>query len=415
MTLNDGFERTVSDWLDEQAGRGSPGYLDETLARTTRTRQRPAWSSLERWLPVQSTAHFALAPRLVWLLAVIGLIVALGATAIFVGSRRPAPSPFGESSRGTVLYGAADGDIYALDTATNLATPLVVGETLDTDPTFAPDGTKFVFTRRLPGGSTTSLMVADADGSDVRTLVGGLADASALEWSPTSDRLVLIGAVEGTGGLWVVGLDDRNTLVRSERLGAMDGLLTEPHWLPNGEELTFLAGPIDTGALMVGMYGIGADGTGERTLVAPTVQSPAQSAVSPDGSRVVYVVTTPDGPRLRVVDVATAVDSVISFDGAIGRRPQWSPDGRRLVFERDTGGVYQLAVGSVDGGAVVGIGPEQRANAGGSHARFSPDGTKVLAYYESDGSSWVLDPVDGTAVQLPDEIDSPLTWQPGPS
>ena len=59
MTLNDGFERTVSDWLDEQAGRGTPGYLDEALARTTRTRQRPAWSSLERWLPVDLTTNLA--------------------------------------------------------------------------------------------------------------------------------------------------------------------------------------------------------------------------------------------------------------------------------------------------------------------------------------------------------------------
>ena len=41
MTLNDGFDRTVSDWLDEQAGHGAPDYLDEILARTTRTRQRP--------------------------------------------------------------------------------------------------------------------------------------------------------------------------------------------------------------------------------------------------------------------------------------------------------------------------------------------------------------------------------------
>ena len=31
MTLNDGFDRTVSDWLDEQAGHGMPGYLDEVL------------------------------------------------------------------------------------------------------------------------------------------------------------------------------------------------------------------------------------------------------------------------------------------------------------------------------------------------------------------------------------------------
>ena len=57
MTLNDGFERTVSDWLADQAGQGSPAYLDEILSRTTRTRQRPAWSSLERWLPVDLTAQ----------------------------------------------------------------------------------------------------------------------------------------------------------------------------------------------------------------------------------------------------------------------------------------------------------------------------------------------------------------------
>ena len=61
MTLNDGFERTVSDWLDEQAGQGMPSYLDETLARTTRTRQRPWWSSPERWLPMDMTTNLPMA------------------------------------------------------------------------------------------------------------------------------------------------------------------------------------------------------------------------------------------------------------------------------------------------------------------------------------------------------------------
>ena len=84
MTLNDGFERTVSDWLDEQAGRGAPDYLDETLARTTRTRQRPAWSSLERWLPVDMTTNLRLAARptlgrALLLGAVLALVIALGA------------------------------------------------------------------------------------------------------------------------------------------------------------------------------------------------------------------------------------------------------------------------------------------------------------------------------------------------
>ena len=141
MTLNDGFDRTVTDWLDEQAGHGSPGYLDEVLTRTTRTRQRPWWSSPERWLPVQSTARFAQVPRMAWLLVVLGLIVALGTAILVVGSPRRPPSPFGPAAQGNVLYAAADGDIYAIDTATNVARPLVTGPAADSDPLISPDGT----------------------------------------------------------------------------------------------------------------------------------------------------------------------------------------------------------------------------------------------------------------------------------
>ena len=82
----------VSGWLDEQAGRGAPDYLDEILARTIRTRQRPAWSSLERWLPVQLTFTGRLAPipRLAWAVALLVILV-LAAAALFaagVGQRR---------------------------------------------------------------------------------------------------------------------------------------------------------------------------------------------------------------------------------------------------------------------------------------------------------------------------------------
>ena len=31
MNVHDGFDRTVADWLDQQAGHGMPGYLDEIV------------------------------------------------------------------------------------------------------------------------------------------------------------------------------------------------------------------------------------------------------------------------------------------------------------------------------------------------------------------------------------------------
>ncbi len=127
MTLNDGFERTVSDWLEEDAGRGAPGYLDEVLARTTRTRQRPAWSSLERWLPVQTTLRLVPVPRLAWLLVIVGLIAALGAAVLLVGSRSRLPAPFGPAANGSIVYGTESGDILAYDPVTGTTSSIIAG------------------------------------------------------------------------------------------------------------------------------------------------------------------------------------------------------------------------------------------------------------------------------------------------
>jgi Tol biopolymer transport system component len=412
MNPTDSFDRHVSDWLHADAEHRVPAHLDAVLRRTGSERQRPAWSSLERWLPMESTARFAPVPRLAWALAIVALLLVVVATAVFVGSRRPAPSPFGETSRGTVLYGATDGDIYALDTATNLAVPLIVGPMVDRDPVASPDGRRFMFTQHSPAGTSLALVVANADGSEPRTLIQGLTDPSAVAWSPSSDALAVIGTVDGVEGLWIVGLDGQNTLVRREQPGTGDGLLAEPHWLPGGEGLVFIAGTIDTGAPTTGLYRIGADGSNPRVVVAPTVRGLTYTSLSPDGTQVAYAMRTVSGFELHIADIETATDRVVAFDVASDdRRPQWSPDGTRLLFERYAGESFQLAIASAAGGPVTLIGPERPGNSGGSHARFSPDGTRVLAYYESDGSSWVLDPVAGTAIQLPDDIDSPLSWQ----
>src|SRR4051794_7974717 len=106
MTARNDHDGVISDWLDEQAGPGAPDYLDEILTRTTRTRQRPAWSSLERWLPVQMTFSGRLAPipRLAWLAAVVAMLV-LAAAALFVAGvgQRRLPH-FGAAANGGIAF-----------------------------------------------------------------------------------------------------------------------------------------------------------------------------------------------------------------------------------------------------------------------------------------------------------------------
>ena len=173
MTRNDGFDRTVSDWLDEQAGRGAPDYLDEILARTTRTRQRPAWSSLERWLPVQTTLRFAPVPRIAWLLVVDRSSWSpLGAAAVLIGSRTARAPAAVRAGRATArsCYGGEDGDIYALDPATGASTAVDHGRRpSDERHDFSPDGTRFVFLRARnpsPADGSRRSWSPNADGTE---------------------------------------------------------------------------------------------------------------------------------------------------------------------------------------------------------------------------------------------------------
>ena len=62
MNPSDAFDRHVSDWLHADAEHRVPEHLDAVLRRTRTERQRPAWSSLERWLPMDTLSRTSLRP-----------------------------------------------------------------------------------------------------------------------------------------------------------------------------------------------------------------------------------------------------------------------------------------------------------------------------------------------------------------
>ena len=52
MTPIDRFERHLPDRLAELANAHVPDYFDDLLTQTGRSRQRPAWTFIERWIPM---------------------------------------------------------------------------------------------------------------------------------------------------------------------------------------------------------------------------------------------------------------------------------------------------------------------------------------------------------------------------
>src|SRR5262245_20975812 len=119
MSTFDRIERRMPELMSELAPAAVPDYFDDMLRQTDRTWQRPAWASLERWLPMDVVARPnafrapVLRPLLILLL--VGLMVAAG-LALYAGTQRTQlPEPFGPARNGVLAVATFDGDIVAVD------------------------------------------------------------------------------------------------------------------------------------------------------------------------------------------------------------------------------------------------------------------------------------------------------------
>ena len=66
MTPRDDLERELSIWLDRLDLPPSRRNLAAVVARTRHMRQRRAWTSLERWLPMAAIARPAMSQHCGW-------------------------------------------------------------------------------------------------------------------------------------------------------------------------------------------------------------------------------------------------------------------------------------------------------------------------------------------------------------
>ena len=103
MTAFDRVEPRIPELMDELAPARVPDYFDDLLRQTARTRQRPAWSSSERWLPMGVIARGDTLGQVPWRpIAIAAMLIAAAATALVLiagSQRRLPPAPFGPTSR----------------------------------------------------------------------------------------------------------------------------------------------------------------------------------------------------------------------------------------------------------------------------------------------------------------------------
>ncbi len=94
-------------------------------------------------------------------------------------------------------------------------------------------------------------------------------------------------------------------------------------WSPDGSELVFSM----QGSLWRQRLG---DGEARQLTDGPGYDY--QPDWSPDGRRIVYASYRDDAIELRLLDVAADTSAALVSNGAVNLEPRWSPDGRRIAF-----------------------------------------------------------------------------------
>lgn len=218
------------------------------------------------------------------------------------------------------------------------------------EATWSPDGTMLLLSRYE--GDRYRIYRIDADGSGLTRLTEG--PDYWTSWSPDGARFAFHSGRTGDGEIWIANADGTGAAAVT-RHPAKD---TTPAWSPDGSRIAFVS---DRGGHYQ-LHIMDADGSGQRRLSEGTGEE-YNPTWSPDGTHLVFYATVNEEDWVEVI----GADGSGRTRVARGVFPSWSPDGGRILYDREDT-IFTCAPDGSDERALV---------SDGFAGRWSPDGSRV--------------------------------------
>jgi Tol biopolymer transport system component len=210
-------------------------------------------------------------------------------------------------------------DLYLSEVERGRIIRLTAGPEPDLDPVWSPDGRRIAFRALFRDGADICTIPADG-GTPARITRNAGADAPPA-WSPDGKRIAFISYAAWTS-IAVTPADSGSGRGATLFRGLMEPLSLI--WHPAGDRLLVCAKSADLWTVPAG------GGAAER--LTNDIFEDRKPDVSPDGKRIVFESNRDGNPGLWTLDTAGEPRLLLAHPADADAHPRFSPDGKRIVF-----------------------------------------------------------------------------------
>ncbi|MCP4171990.1 MAG: DUF2341 domain-containing protein, partial [Fuerstiella sp.] len=137
------------------------------------------------------------------------------------------------------------------------------------------------------------------------------------------------------------------------------------------------------------------------------------ATLSPDGTKILWERQVGGDRQIWIMDSDGSNQQVLINSGSNDRQPAWSPDGSQIVFRSDRDGNDNIYVADADGSNQT---PLTSSTDNERGPRWSPDGTQILYTRDVGGDNqvWIMDADGGNQTMIVDSLgeDENPSWSP---